>query len=76
MKQQQRMGIMKDLMRKIRSKGRMDAKNRRWVAEILATGCEKAWFHAGWEDVMEKWHERRIFMKKKDEKKNMEEMHQ
>ena len=49
MKQQQRMGIMKDLMRKIRSKGRMDAKNRRWVAEILATGCEKAWFHAGWD---------------------------
>ena len=29
MKQQQRMGIMKDLIRKIRSKGRMDAKNRR-----------------------------------------------
>ena len=28
MKQQQRMVIMKDLIRKIRSKGRMDAKNR------------------------------------------------
>ena len=30
MKQQQRMAIMKDLIRKIRSKGRVDAKNRWW----------------------------------------------
>ena len=44
MKQQQRIGIMKDLIRKIRSRGRMDAKNRRWVAEILATSCEKHGF--------------------------------
>ena len=36
MKQQQRMVIMKDLKKKIRSKGRMDAKSRWWVAELLA----------------------------------------
>ena len=42
MKQQQRMVIMGDLIRKIRSKGRMDGKNRWWVAELLATDCEKS----------------------------------
>ena len=67
---------MKDLIRKTRSKGRMDAKNRWWVAEILATDCEKAWTHAGWEDVMQKWYEWLEHMKKKDEKKKMEEKHQ
>ena len=46
MKQQQRMAIIQDLTRKIRSKGRMDAKNRWWVAELLAADCEKAWIHA------------------------------
>ena len=29
------MAIMKDLIRKIRSKGRMDAWDRWWVAELL-----------------------------------------
>ena len=38
MKQQQRMAVMKDLIKKTRSKGRMDAKNRWW----------------GWEDTMQK----------------------
>ena len=47
MKQQQRMAIMKDLMKKIRSKGRMDAENRWWVEEMLAKDCEKAWTHTG-----------------------------
>ena len=42
MKQQQRMAIMKDLIKKIRSKGSMDAQNRWWVAEMLAEDCEKA----------------------------------
>ena len=42
MKQQQRMAFMKDLIRKIKSKGRMDAKNRWWVAELLAADCEKS----------------------------------
>ena len=44
MKQQQRMVIMKDLIRKIRSKGRMDAQNRWLVSEFLATDCEKHGF--------------------------------
>ena len=42
MKQQQRMAIMKDLIKKIRSKGRMDAKNPWWVSELLAKDSEKA----------------------------------
>ena len=70
------MAFMKDLIRKIRSKGRMDAKNGWWFAEILATNCEKAWTHAGWEDVMQKWCGWLKYMKKEDEKEKMEEMHQ
>ena len=45
MKQQQRMVIMNDLMRKIRSKGRMDAESRWWASELLAADCGKAWIH-------------------------------
>ena len=76
MTQQQRMAIMKDLLKKITSKGRMDAKNRWWVTEILATDCEKAWTHTGWEDAVQKWCEWLENMKRKDEKEKMEEMHQ
>ena len=76
MKQQQMMAIMKDLMEKIRSKGSMDAQNRWWVAELLAKGCEKACTQTGWEDTMQKWYEWLGYMKKKDEKGIMEEMHQ
>ena len=36
MTQQIKMKIMKDVTKKIRSKGRMDAKNRWWVTELLA----------------------------------------
>ena len=36
MKRQRRIKIMKDTMRKIRSRGRIDAENRWWVAELLA----------------------------------------
>ena len=75
MKQQQRMKIMKDLTKKIRSKGRMNAKNRWWVAEIWAADCEKAWIHTGWEDTMQKWYNWLEEMKKKDEKEQMKEMH-
>ena len=33
---------MKDLIKKIRSRGRMDAENRCWVSELLAAAdCEK-----------------------------------
>ena len=70
------MAFMKDLMRKIRSKGRMDAENRWWAAELLAAYCEKAWIHTGWGDIVQKWFQWLEDMKKKDEKENMEEMHQ
>ena len=53
----------------------MDATSRWWVAEILATDCEKAWTHAAWEGVMQKLHEWLKYRKKKDEKME-EEMHQ
>ena len=76
MTQQQRMAIMKDLIKKITSKGRMDAKNRWWVTEILATDCEKAWIHTEWEDTVQKWCEWLEYVKRKDEKEKMEEMHQ
>ena len=46
-----------------------------WVTEILATG-EKAWIHTGWEDTMKKWYEFLEYIKRKDEKEKMEEMHQ
>ena len=23
--------------------------------ELLATDCEKAWLHSGWEDTLQKW---------------------
>ena len=76
MKQQQRMVIMKDLVRKIRSKGRMDAENRWWVSELLAADCETAWIHAECQDTMQKWYEWLEEMKKRDENEKMEEMHQ
>ena len=68
MKQQQRMAIKKDLIMKIKSKGSMDAKNRWWVAELLAKDCEKAWTETGWEDTVQKWYEWLEHMKKTDEK--------
>ena len=76
MKQQQRMAIMKDLIKKIRPKGRMDAENRWWVSELLAADSEKARIHSRWEDTMQKWYEWVDHMKKKDEKEKMEEVHQ
>ena len=38
--------------KKLRSKGRMDAENRWWVAELLVADCETAWIHPGWEDII------------------------
>ena len=67
---------MKDLTKKIRSKGSMDAKNRWSVAKLLAKDCEKSWTHTGWEDSMQKWYEWLNYMKKNDEKEKMEEIHQ
>ena len=76
MKQQQRMAIMKNLIKTIRSKGRMDVQNRWWVTELLATDCEKAWIHTGWEDTVQKWYEWLEYKKRKDEKKKVEDVHQ
>ena len=54
----------------------MDAESRWWVSELLATDCEKAWIHTGWEDTTQKWFEWLEEMKWKDEKEKMEDMHQ
>ena len=67
MKQQQRMMIMKDLTKNIRSKGTVDARSRRWVSELLAADCEKAWIHTGWE-----WYGWLEHMKDKDENEGRE----
>ena len=56
MKRQERMNIMKDMMKKVRSKGRIDAEHRWWVAELLAADCEKAWLHLGEEETVQKWY--------------------
>ena len=77
MKRQQRIKVMKDMTKKVRSKGRMDAENRWWVAVLLAADCEKAWLpsrrgrrnHAKMVCSFGK-------MKKEDEKRKMEELHQ
>ena len=71
-KRQQRMKIMRDMTKKIRSKERIDANNRWWVAEVLAVDCDKAWLHAGWEDTMKKWYDWLEKMKRKDERTKME----
>ena len=55
MRQQQRGKVMKDMTKKIRAKERMDGNHSWWVCELLATDCEKAWLHSGWEDPMQKW---------------------
>ena len=61
------MKVMKVMTKRIRSKGRMDAENGWWVAELLAADCEKASLHPEEEEeTMQK-----IFlvgkMKKKEE---------
>ena len=50
------MKVMKDMTKKIRSKVRMDAENRWWVAKLLAADCEKAWLHQEEEEeAMQRW---------------------
>ena len=46
--------VMKNMMKKIRSKGRVDAENRWWVAELLAADCEKGWSSQKWHKWLEK----------------------
>ena len=58
---------------------RDDAKSlaqRWWVAELLVADCEKAGIHPGWEDTLQKWYEWLKKMKKEDDKRKMEELHQ
>ena len=76
MKRQQRMKIMKDMTKKIRSKGRLEANSSWCVSELLAAECEKAWLHEGLEDTMQKWYDWLGEMKKTDQIKKLEEMHQ
>ena len=47
------MKVMKDMTKKIRSKGRMDAENRWWVAELSAAECDKAWLHRDEEEIIQ-----------------------
>ena len=50
------MKVLKDMTKKIRSKERMVAENRRWVAELLAADCEKTWIHPEeGEETMQIW---------------------
>ena len=55
MRRQQRTKVVKDMKRKIISKGRKDAENRWRVAELLVADCEKAWLHPEEEEFMQKW---------------------
>ena len=45
-------------------------------AELLAADCDKAWLHAGWEDTRQKWFDWLVEMKKKDEWRKKDELHQ
>ena len=69
------MKVMKVMTKRIRSKGRMDAENGWWVAELLAAACEKASLHPEEEETMQK-----IFlvgkMKKGRDRRKMEELQQ
>ena len=64
------MKVMKDMTKKIRPKGRMDAESRWSVAELLAADCEKAWLQLEEEEEnLQKW-------KKEQDKRMVEELHQ
>ena len=54
MRRQEGLKAMNDMLKKMRSKGRMDAENRWWVAEMQAADCEKVWLHPGEEETMQK----------------------
>ena len=46
------------------------------VAELLAADCENARLHPGEEETIQKWYAWLEKMKKEDEKRKMEEVHQ
>ena len=74
-RRQQRMNVMKDMTKKIRSKERMDAENRWWVAELLAADCATAWLDPEEEETMQKWYVWLEEMEEEDDRRKMEEMH-
>ena len=76
MRQQQRMKVMKDMTKKIRSKGRVDVNNSWWVSALLVTDCENAWLHPGWADIVLRWCDWLFEMKENDEVKRMDVDHQ
>ena len=41
-----------------------------------AADCEKAWIHTGWEDTMQKWYKWLDENENRNEKGQMEELHQ
>ena len=59
------------MLRKIRSKGIMEANSSWWVSELLAADCGKACLHEGLEDTMQKWYDWLGEMQKKDEIKKV-----
>ena len=69
MKRQERMKVMKDMTKKIRSKERMDAENRWCVAELLAADCEKVWLYLGGEEIIQIWYVWLEEMRKENEKR-------
>ena len=70
-KQQQRMKIMKDMTKNIRSKRKDGCRKSTAGAELLAADCEKAWIRAGEEETMQKWYAWLEKMKKEDEKRKI-----
>ena len=76
MRQQQRMKVMTDMTKNVKSKGRLDANNSWRVSELLAADCKKAWLHPGWEDTMRRWYNWPFEIKKKDEETRMGVEHQ
>ena len=59
-KQQQRMNIMTDTVRKIKAKGRMDANNSWCTSDLLCVDCKKTL------KTVQQWHNWLHEMKKKD----------
>ena len=68
MRQQQRMKVMTDVTKKIKSKGRMDATDSWWVSQLLAADCKKS-VAPPMMDTVRRWYDRLYEMKKKDEEK-------
>ena len=52
LKQQERMRVMRGIIKRRKKVGRMDAPNNRWITELLAADCERMWLDSeGKEDM-------------------------